>query len=79
MGGYSFTGVSVDADSMTINSFFHEVDAGPPDLAAKFTDEMRDYFQQNTSLNLVDSNGDLLFEGAVTGYQLNPVAQTATL
>ena len=75
---YSFTGINVDAQTITINSFFHDVDSGPPDLAARFTDQMRDYFQQNTSLSLVDTDGELLFEGAVTSYQLSPVSQQAT-
>ena len=74
---YSFSGVTVDG-TITISSFFHDVDAGPPDLAAKFTDSMRDYFQQNTNLTFVDENADLIFEGAVTSYRLSPVSQQAT-
>ena len=74
---YSFTGINVNAETITINNFFFESDNGPPDLATKFTDQMRDYFQQNTNLQLIDNDGELMFEGAVSGYQLSPVAQTA--
>ena len=74
---YSFTGVNTTAETMTINNFYHESDNGPPDLAARFTDQMRDYFQQNTNLRLVDDGGELFFEGAVTSYNVSPVAQSA--
>ena len=74
---YSFTGISVEGETMTIQNFFHEADGGPPDMAQKFTDKMRDYFQQNTSLNLVNNDGELLFEGAVVDYKLAPVNQQA--
>lgn len=75
---YSFTGINVAAETMTINNFFFEADNGPADLAATFTDQIRDYFQQNTNLQLIDNDGELIFEGAVTGYRLSPVAQTAS-
>ena len=74
---YSFTGINTDAETITINSFFNDADSGPPDLAQVFTDMMRDYFQQNTSLKFADNDGDLQFEGAVTGYRLTPVSPTA--
>ncbi|MDH5397012.1 MAG: LPS assembly lipoprotein LptE [Cyclobacteriaceae bacterium] len=77
-GIYSFTGVSTDAETITINSFFHEADAGPPDLGQRFTDEIRDYFQQNTSLEMVEEEGQLFFEGAVTDWRLTPVSAQAS-
>lgn len=75
---YSFTGINIDAKTMSINSFFNDADGGPPDLAQTFTDMMRDYFQQNTSLQLVDDGGELIFEGAVVGYRLSPIAPQAS-
>ncbi len=74
---YSFTGINVNAETMSINTFFYEADNGPADLAATFTDQIRDYFQQNTNIQLVDDGGELLFEGSVSDYRLSPVAQTA--
>ena len=74
---YSFTGINVDAETMSISNFYLESDNGPADLAATFTDQMRDYFQQNTNLQVIDDDADLIFEGAVTGYRVSPVAQTA--
>ncbi len=44
-----------------------------------FSDKIRDYFQQNTSLILVQEDGDLQFEGSVVGYNLQPVAPTAAV
>lgn len=63
---------------MSINTFYNEADGGPADLSQVFTDMMRDYFQQNTSLQLVDNDGELMFEGAVTGYRLSPVSPQAS-
>ncbi|MDH5380984.1 MAG: LPS assembly lipoprotein LptE [Cyclobacteriaceae bacterium] len=74
---YSFTGVNIDAETITISNFFNDADNGPPDLAQVFTDNLRDYYQRNTSLQFVDSNGDLLLEGSIVSYRLTPAAATA--
>ena len=39
-----------------------------------FTEELKDYFLQNTSLILVEEEGDLQFEGSIENYTLTPVA-----
>jgi len=75
---YSFTGITTTAETITISTYYNEADGGPPDLAQRFTDMMRDYFQQNTSLSLVDEEGDLQFEGAVTGFRLSPISPQAS-
>lgn len=46
-------------------------------MAQTFTNELIDYYQSNTSLTLVEDDGDLQLEGAVTGYRLTPIAPTA--
>ena len=76
-GIYSFTGVSIDAETLTINDFLNEADNGPPDLAQTFTNKITDYYQRNTNLTLVQDNGELLIEGVVTGYRLTPVSPQA--
>jgi hypothetical protein len=79
-GVYSFTGATLSPDTQTISiqQFFDEVGTGPPNLSQKFSEGMREYFQRNTSLTLVDSEGDLQFEGSITGYRLSPLAPTAS-
>lgn len=76
-GVYSFTGVAITAETLTINTFYNDAEGGPPDLAQTFTNELRDYYLQNTNLTLVKDNGELLLEGAVVGYRLSPVAPVA--
>jgi len=78
-GVYSFTGASIppEVKTISIQFFFDEVGAGPPTLSQQFTEELRDYFQQNTTLQLVDFGGDWQFEGSIVGYSTNPLAARA--
>jgi hypothetical protein len=43
-------------------------------LSQKFTDALQDQFIQQTSLNLISSNGDLQFEGYISDYQVKPIS-----
>lgn len=79
-GIYSFTGASISPDVKTISiqTFYNNAALGPSNMSVLFTESIRDYFQQNTSLDLVDSNGDLQIDGFVTNYTITPVAATAS-
>ena len=46
-------------------------------MSVLFTENIKDYFQQNTSLQLVDNNGDLQIDGFISNYTITPVAATA--
>lgn len=72
-GVYSFSGVSVNARTITVNTFFSDALGGPPDLAQRFTNELQDYYQRNTSLTLKPANGDIIVEGVITDYRLTPL------
>lgn len=76
-GVYSFTGVAITAETLSIQTFYNDADGGPPDLAQQFTNRLTDYYQSNTNLTLVQDNGELQLEGAVTRYRLSPVAPSA--
>lgn len=76
-GVYSFTGVAITAETLSIGTFYNDADGGPPDMAQTFTNKLVDYYQSNTNLTLVKEEGELLLEGAVTGYRLSPIAPTA--
>lgn len=76
-GVYSFTGVAITAETLSIQPFYNDADGGPPDLAQQFTNRLTDYYQSNTNLTLVQENGELQLEGAVTNYRLSPVAPSA--
>jgi hypothetical protein len=74
--GYSFTGASISPDVKTISIqyFANTASLVVPTLSRVFTDALRDYFTSQTNLTLVDRNGDLSLEGAITGYSVQPVA-----
>ncbi len=77
-GVYSFTGTTITAETITITTFFNDALIGPANLGVIFTDQLRDYFQQNTTLAQVD-DGELLMEGNIASYRISPVAPSAAL
>ena len=78
-GVYNFTGgtLSPDIKTISIQQFYNNAALGPSNMSAVFTETIKDYFQQNTSLELVDNNGDLQLDGFITNYTITPVAATA--
>ncbi|MEM9338321.1 MAG: LPS assembly lipoprotein LptE [Bacteroidota bacterium] len=79
-GVYSFTGASISPDVKTISiqTFYNNAPLGPSNMSVLFTERIKDYFQQNTSLELVDSNGDLQIDGFISDYTITPVAATSS-
>lgn len=78
-GVYSFTGSSLaDEKTISIQTFYDEAGNGPPNLSQLFTEKIKDYYQQNTSLSLTNNEGDLQLEGSITGYRLTPMAPKAS-
>src|SRR5690606_2004386 len=73
-GVYSFTGANISPtiQTISIDQFYDDAGEGPASLSQNFTDELRDYFLQNTNLTLVPENGDLHFEGSIVSYRLSP-------
>lgn len=47
-------------------------------MSQLFSEAIKDYYQQNTSLALVENDGDLQLDGAIDSYTLSPVAPTAS-
>lgn len=78
-GVYSFTGanISPDVKTATIETFYNNSPLGPSNMSVLFTERLKDYFQKNTSLTLVQDEGDLQFEGTIENYTLTPVAPQA--
>ena len=79
-GVYSFTGASISPDVKTISiqTFYNNAPLGPSNMSVLFTEAIKDYFQQNTSLELVDNNGDLQIDGFISNYTITPVAATSS-
>jgi len=73
-GIYSFTGASYGtAKTVTIKYFENKAALVNPTLSQTFTEELKDKFLGQTPLKLVDSKGDLSFEGNITGYSTSPM------
>ena len=80
-GIYSFTGTGkVDESIKTIQilNFTQQSAGGPANLAQKFTESIKEYYQRNTQLKLIQANPDVVLEGQITGYEVTPVAPTVS-
>lgn len=75
----SFNGSSLSPDmkSITIRNFYSDVAAGPANLAINFTEKVKEFYQRNTRLAIINDNGDLTLEGTITDYSVSPVAPVA--
>lgn len=77
-GIYSFNGGSTgDAKTIQVDFFANQAPLIEPQLSQKFTQDMQDLFLRQTNLDLVNTNGDLRFEGEITGYRINPMSATS--
>lgn len=72
----SLNGASIpqEAKTISIQTFADDIGQGPPDLNQRFTEKLKTFFQRNTSLTLVNGEGDLQFDGSIIGYDVSPVA-----
>lgn len=75
---YSFSGAATTAKTITIENFFNNTDLAPANLGQTFTNKLKDYYQQNSSLRVVNENGELHIEGTISEYRINPVAPVST-
>lgn len=78
-GFYSFTGASIPAEAKTVSVqyFPNQAQLINPALSNDFTTALRDAMMNQTSLDMVDSGGDIAFEGEIVDYRTTPVAITA--
>jgi len=78
---YSFTGTTIDynvTQTFSIDNFFNDSGGGPANMGQLFTEELKDYYQRNTQLELIRNNGDLQFSGAITRYIITPQATVSS-
>ena len=73
---YSLGGGSVPAAAKTLSvaSLTPRAPLCPPQSALAITEALRDLMQAQTPLNLTPQDGDIAYEGAITGYDVQPVA-----
>lgn len=82
-GIYNFTGGDVGtAETFQVNYFQNYAAQNPgstfePGMDRDFTLALQDLIMNQTSLDLVKSNGDLLYEGEIVEYRISPMSATA--
>ena len=77
-GIYSLTGADVgDAKTFQVNYFQNNALLVEPGLDRDFTQALQDLIQNQTNLSLVNSGGDLVYEGEITEYRISPTNATA--
>ena len=77
-GIYSFSGADVgNAETFQVNYFQNAAAIVEPGIDRTFTLQLQDLIQSQTSLNLTDSNGDLVYEGEIIDYYISPMSATA--
>lgn len=75
---YSMTGSTVTAETISIAEFYNNADLGPANMSQVFTNDLKNYFIQNSSLTVVAEEGELQLEGEITDLRLTPISPTAT-
>jgi len=85
-GIYSFTGSSIPSGVETFQVNYFENTAGgkpgstvEPGLDRDFTIALQDLILNQTSLNLVNEGGDIIYSGEIIEYSVTPMAATAEI
>ncbi|MEZ4874204.1 MAG: LptE family protein [Flavobacteriaceae bacterium] len=79
-GVYSFTGADIDYSStktFQVNNFANNAPIVEPVAARNFTLKLQDLLLNQTNLDLVNTNGDLLYEGEIVQYYIAPITATS--
>ena len=75
---YNFTGTGkIDAKTFQVNYFQNNSALIEPGIDRIFTIKLQELIQNQTNLNLTNSNGDLLYEGEIVDYRIAPMTATA--
>ena len=78
-GIYSFSGASIPAEAKTVSVdyFPNHAQLVNPLLSDNLTTTLRSAMTNQTTLDLVETGGDLAFEGEIVDYTTTPTAITA--
>ena len=76
---YSLTGASISPEttSFQVNYFQNNAPLIEPGIERDFTNKLIDLLINQTSLELVKSNGDLVYEGEIVEYRISPTTATS--
>jgi Lipopolysaccharide-assembly len=73
-GVYSFTGGGTEANNISIQDIYNNADLGPANMGQDLTNQLKNYFIQNTKLSVVPEDGELQMEGEISSFTLTPIA-----
>lgn len=75
---YNFTGTGkIDAKTFQVNYFQNNATLIEPGIERIFTQELQNVIMNQSNLNLVTSDGDLLYEGEIVDFYISPMTATA--
>ena len=79
-GPYSFTGISLSTNTKTfqVNYFQNTAALIEPGIDRDFTLALQDLILNQTNLGLVNSNGDIVYEGEIVEYRISPTTATSS-
>jgi len=66
--------INSEIETVSIANFPNQALTVSPMLSSTFTQALQDKFTRQTRLTLVREDGDMNFEGEITGYTTNPVS-----
>lgn len=77
-GSYSFTGGTTNAKTISIGEFYNNADLGPANMGQTFTNDLKTYIIQNSSLSVVQGEGELQMSGEIMDFRLSPIAPVSS-
>ena len=77
---YSLNRASIppEAKTVSVTLFQNNTPLAPPRLSQLFTEALRTKLSSQSRLALISRDGDLAFEGSITGYSSSPVSIQST-
>lgn len=79
-GAYSFTGADINyatTQTFQVNYFQNNAALVEPGIDRDFTVKLQDLILNQTSLDLVNNNGDLVYEGEIVEFYTAPITATS--
>ena len=66
---YSMSGTTTSAKTISITEFYNNTELGQANIGQTFTNLLKTYIIQNSSISVVQDEGELQMEGEITDYQ----------
>ena len=73
---YSFTGANLPVEVKTYSVYYfpNRAKLVNPTLSQSFTEQLKEIIQRQTSLDELEENGHIEFEGQITAYDVRPMS-----